>query len=548
MNRTEKLCAFILAGCLAGYVAWTMLRTPPPAPAPATKPVAAKVTKPVDAKQVATPSETPAVIKAAVAPETFFTLENDQLKLIFSSHGGKLVSAELKEYAAENHEDSPRAILQLKDALALASEASAICTAQPLADTEKGLTLTFAPGSTSSGVVSRVIRLEGYTLHVEDNFGDGCECAVSLGHLQLSKEPKEILSADTLSLEKSDYVTREGKLGELFGVSSGFMGCGGAPAAQGLPLEATRAVEGAQRWLVLKSRFFMVAMIPYAAGSTATITAQRDKTAPTLLVSGVSGAMTQPAASTQRYRLYVGPRLYSGLKALDCELEAVMDFGFFGWFCKLLLPILNFFYGLIPNYGVAIILLTFLVRIVFWPLTHKSTVSMKKMQAIQPALKRVQAEFKGNPQKIQAETMKLYREHHVNPMAGCLPMLVQIPIFIALFTVLRSAVELRFQGFLWISDLSQPENLFAGVFPVAINILPILTSMTMALQTHLTPGTGDPAQKKMMTWMMPIMMLFMFYSMDSALCLYWTVSQVLSIVQMLWIQRKTATPEALAKA
>ena len=218
----------------------------------------------------------------------------------------------------------------------------------------------------------------------------------------------------------------------------------------------------------------------------------------------------------------------------------------FSWFCELLVPLLNFFHSLIPNYGVAIILLTLLVRVVFWPLTHKSTVSMRTMSVIQPQIKALQAQFKENPQKLQQETFKLYREHKVNPFSSCLPMLVQIPIFIALFTVLRSAVELRFSGFLWIADLSQPENLFAGILPVPLNILPILTSATMALQTHLSPSTGDPAQKKMMTWMMPIMLLFMFYSMPSALCLYWTVSQVLSIIQMWMIHRQTAVQTAHA--
>jgi YidC/Oxa1 family membrane protein insertase len=203
-------------------------------------------------------------------------------------------------------------------------------------------------------------------------------------------------------------------------------------------------------------------------------------------------------------------------------------------------PTLNLFYRLIPNYGIAIILLTFLVRIIFWPLTQSSTVNMKKMQELQPKLKELQTKFKDNPQKMQQETWALYRENKVNPLSSCLPMLIQIPVFIALFTVLRSAVELRYASFLWIADLSEPENLLAGVLPIPLNILPILMSGTMALQSYLTPSTGDPQQQKMMMVMMPVMMLLMFYNFPSALALYWTVSQVLAIIQMIMIRRKTA--------
>jgi YidC/Oxa1 family membrane protein insertase len=147
---------------------------------------------------------------------------------------------------------------------------------------------------------------------------------------------------------------------------------------------------------------------------------------------------------TREYTLFIGPKMLSLLQEAGNGLDAVMEFGTFTWFCKLLVPTLNFFHRLIPNYGVAIILLTFLVRIIFWPLTHKSTISMKKMQELQPKLKELQAKFKDNPQKMQQETWALYKENKVNPMSSCLPMLVQIPVFIALFTVLRSAVELRY--------------------------------------------------------------------------------------------------------
>ena len=181
------------------------------------------------------------------------------------------------------------------------------------------------------------------------------------------------------------------------------------------------------------------------------------------------------------------------------------------------------------------------MRVLFWPLTHKSTVGMKKMQEIQPLMKEIQAKYKDNPQRLQQETWALYKEKKVNPMSSCLPMLVQIPVFIALFNVLRSAVELRYAPFLWIGDLSEPEALFASWFPFGgLNILPILMAATMALQSALTPSTGDKNQQKMMMVFMPIMMLFMFYSFPSALSLYWTLSQVFSIVQMWLIRRKTA--------
>jgi YidC/Oxa1 family membrane protein insertase len=226
-----------------------------------------------------------------------------------------------------------------------------------------------------------------------------------------------------------------------------------------------------------------------------------------------------------------------------------MEFGMWRWVCYPMVWVLNVFNGWIPNYGVAIILLTLLVRLVFWPLTHKSTVGMRKMQEIQPKMKALQAKFKDNPQRLQQETWQLYRDHKVNPMSSCLPMLVQIPVFIALFTVLRSAVELRYAPFLWIADLSEPEALFASWFPFGgLNVLPVLMALTMALQSALTPSAGDKNQQRMMIVMMPVMMLVMFYNFPSALSLYWTLSQVLSIVQMWWIRKRYSAPAAATGA
>jgi YidC/Oxa1 family membrane protein insertase len=330
-------------------------------------------------------------------------------------------------------------------------------------------------------------------------------------------------------------------------------GCGGAPAADLLPETAGKQVDGAQEWIALKSRFFVQTFSSSATNSGFRIDLARVPGAGPLRLDHVGaqilfdGAELAPGAALERsHMLYIGPKKLSLLRRLGHRTAEIMQFGTFKWMCVLLVPTLNFFYDLIPNYGVAIILLTLLVRVIFWPLTHKSTEGMKRMQALQPKLNELKEQFKGDPQKLQQETWKIYRENKVNPMSSCLPMLVQIPVFIALFTVLRSAVELRYAPFLWIADLSEPENLLKGVLPVipALNILPFFMAGTMILQSKLTPSMGDPAQQKMMMWMMPAMMLFMFYSMPSALVLYWTVSQILAIVQLAWQKRKGAAAGA----
>ena len=187
----------------------------------------------------------------------------------------------------------------------------------------------------------------------------------------------------------------------------------------------------------------------------------------------------------------------------------------------------------------AIILVTLIVRGIFWPLTHKGTESMKRMQALQPEIKALKEKFHDKPQKIQQETMALYKKNKVNPMSGCLPIAIQIPVFIALYNVLRSAVELRYAHFLWIRDLSEAENLFRGMLPIVsgVNLLPLIMTGLSVWQTKITPSTGDPAQQRMMVFM-PVIMLVFFYNMPSALVLYWTANQAAMIIQMLWHLRR----------
>jgi YidC/Oxa1 family membrane protein insertase len=187
--------------------------------------------------------------------------------------------------------------------------------------------------------------------------------------------------------------------------------------------------------------------------------------------------------------------------------------------------------------------ITFLVKLLFWPLTHYSTLSMKKMQTVQPRIVEIREKYKDDPAKVQQKIMELYREEKVNPLGGCLPVVLQIPVFFALFNVFRGAIELRHASFLWVTDLSQPDTLPWLLLGLPIRPLAILMSVTMFLQQKLTPSSLDPMQARMMM-IMTVFFAFIFYGMPAGLTLYWTVNQVLSIVQTLITYRlvKQMTP------
>ncbi|OQB89501.1 MAG: Membrane protein insertase YidC [Verrucomicrobia bacterium ADurb.Bin118] len=186
------------------------------------------------------------------------------------------------------------------------------------------------------------------------------------------------------------------------------------------------------------------------------------------------------------------------------------------------------------SYGLAIIAITFIIKLLFWPLTQASTRSMKRMAALQPQMKALQEKYKDDPAKMNKKLMEFMREHKVSPLGGCLPMLLQMPVFIGFFYMIKSAIELRGASFLWVADLSQPDTLFfiPGLnFP--FNLLPLLMGATMLWQSHMTPPSPsmDPMQQKMMRYM-PLMFLLFLYNFSAGLTLYWTVQNLLSIAQM----------------
>jgi YidC/Oxa1 family membrane protein insertase len=226
-------------------------------------------------------------------------------------------------------------------------------------------------------------------------------------------------------------------------------------------------------------------------------------------------------------------------------LDRAINFGMFTFLAKPCLMLMNWLYGLIPNYGVAIIILTIMIKVVLWPLGNKSYKSMNEMKKLQPLMTELREKYKNDKKKMNQELMSLYRTYKINPMGGCLPMLVQIPVFIALYRMLYEAIELRHAPFIgWINDLSAPDRLFRFGFevplmepPYGIPVLTLIMGATMLLQQKMTPPMGDPTQAKIMMFM-PLIFTVIFINFSSGLVLYWLVNNVLSIAQQYYIIKK----------
>ncbi|TDU66637.1 YidC/Oxa1 family membrane protein insertase [Prosthecobacter fusiformis] len=263
---------------------------------------------------------------------------------------------------------------------------------------------------------------------------------------------------------------------------------------------------------------------------------------------GIESAMSLPpvdlapgASMTEQYEIYLGPKEYVRLNKLEGQRDFIMFYGMFSWFSKGLNVVMRWMHDVSGNWGVAIILLTLVIRTVLWPLQSKAQYSMKRMGLLAPKMKELQAKYKDDPQKQQVEVMKMYKEYGVNPVGGCLPMLMQIPIFFAFYSVLQNAAELRGQGWLWVKDLSISDTIHTFNFPFSLplmgtdfdlNPLPLIMGVTMILQMKLTPqpATMDKSQKIMFA-VMPFFFLFISYNFAAALSLYWSTQNLFAIFQ-----------------
>jgi YidC/Oxa1 family membrane protein insertase len=512
----------------------------PPPPAPAPSPIAPAVASPTPAPAPAVPP--PAELIAQ--PEQTVWIENERFRAALSSRGGRIVKWELKDYRQTIKKDS--APVQLVPNLAAIPPGFG------------GTLLPDVPGFPAE-LPMRVTDRAGDRVVFEGTLPTGLTVRKTV-----TFSPEKYMARQKVELVNGTGAAVRTRIGtELFdqAVAAQAQGCG--PSCGGgaemltqrnevgfvrrslekalvhkaKPLDETAGVF----WTGFDDVYFLSAVAstdPEKTGRTVEVDQAARLVRTRLIHEAID--LAPGATGAREFVFYLGPKTKEGLVAAGFDFDRALDYGWFGAIADVCVRVLKFFHKYVKNWGIAIILLTIVVRVLLYPLTLKSYQSMSGMQRIQPLMQQVREQYKDDKQKMNEAMMRLYKEHGINPAGGCLPILLQLPIFIALYRAIYQSIELRHAAFgLWIQDLSAPDPYY---------VTPIVMGLTQWITQKLTPTAGDPAQVKMMQWM-PVLFTFLFLNFPSGLVLYWLVSNILAIAQQQWIRsRNPIVPIALPKA
>ena len=304
--------------------------------------------------------------------------------------------------------------------------------------------------------------------------------------------------------------------------------------------KVTQTRNGDIDWVAFEDTYFMTAIMPKIPRQQTIHLSLSDGDKIHTVLSGSPVVIPAGGQKQFQYTSFFGPKKLRTLKEVGQNLDKIVNFGWFDILAKHMLYLLNFLYGFVHNDGLAIILVTVIIKALFWPIAHKGMKSMKTMQKLQPKMAKLREKHGDNKEALNKEMIQLYQTYKVNPVGGCLPMLLQIPVFFALYKVLLQTIELRHAPFmLWITDLSAPDRLPIGIDIPYLGGIPVLTLLmgaSMYLQQKMTPTTGDPTQAKIMKFL-PLIFIFMFLNFASGLVLYWFINNVLSIAQQHMINK-----------
>jgi YidC/Oxa1 family membrane protein insertase len=498
-------------------------RQAPPEPPPVT--IVPPATPDAPAPTTAKPVQAGGI--AVVAGGTPVVIETDVIRAELTSTGGRLASLRLKKFQETVAKESPALDLVGKNPVL-------------------PLTMSLGPGATDAGVVYTPDRTalaltgdqEG-TVVLKGTAPDGR----ALEKKFVFKGNSYIFDVTTSGAAPGLFLTAIAKEGAAGGQQPGYEVAIALANQKLVEHPTTDFVDetvkvGEASWAGFSAQYFVSLALP--ADGTADIVMESvptglhdDQKKPERLA--VVRLDRTAADASGAYRVFMGPKERDILGAAGHQLDRALDFGWF-WFIALpLLYLLKLLHSVTGNYGIDIIVLTTLVKVVTIPLTQTSLRNMKEMQKLQPEMAKLRERFKDDQVALQKEVMELYKRHQVNPFSGCLPMVLQIPIFVGLYNALNHAIELRHAPFmLWINDLSAPDKLMVAGVPIPV--LTLLMGLSMLVQQKMTPQQGDPMQQRMMM-LMPIMFTFMFINFPAGLVLYWLVNNLLSIAQQWWMLR-----------
>jgi len=526
--------------------------------------ISATTSSNASAPMVAPPS-TAATMIQPTEKETTLIVSNQNLIYHFTSHGGGLKLVELRDYPA---------VIQCGKKTPSETNFATLNTRAPtpilaLVGNEAIQGDNFYTLSQTDNTVRAEITLTN-GLHVVKEFQIGTNYLLTAklrlentSDKSISLPAREMIVGTATAMSPKDNPMSVGVLwyngakaesvGDSWFANRSLLSCVGAGRPPRNDYEAGTNNVG---WTAMHNQFFTLAAIcptnqpaPKIVIHKISLSAENITASdPNTWTNGFQTAFVYPAAELQPkqsierdFTFYAGPKKYNLLAQLgekfNNNLDLIMEFGWAGFFAKMLLLSMNGLHTIGIGYGLAIIVITVLIKLLFWPLTKASTRSMKRMQALQPQMKAIAEKYKDDPAKKNQKTMEFMKENKVSPLGGCLPMLLQIPVFFGFYSMLRSAIELRGAPFLWACDLSQSDTIatlhnlpILGNFPV--NPLPLIMGVTMLWQARLTPPSPgmDPGQAKIMRYM-PLMFIFILYKMQAGLTLYWTVQNILTVVQ-----------------
>ena len=547
MDRTAWIVVVL---CVIGLVLWELylVKQTPPRPAPVN--VTPGQVSPAATIASPTPLASPEVAQKAAEPVPSFpekieTLRNSDVELRLTNRGGGIKEAVLLRQVSEKGQ---RVVLNSAESApigALIEQPSAPALPEFTASTESDSVVRFEHTTAEQVAIRKKFffqqspeNKDNYVAEMDVDFENrGTEPYRSAGYFVALGSAAPIHPKDYPSYTRLVWCIA----GKAKGIDVGWFGSGGG--FLGLGERAARPfyqenIAGAE-WVAVSDQFFTTLLAPLTAKADAVWGRRFDiQRPPDQKLLGIEGALGMPGFELQpgqtysaRFEIYVGPKLYHRLAQLPHNEAEIMDFGMFKLVCQFLLNFMNLLHSWLHDYGLAILALTTIIKLTLWPIQNRANRSMRQMAALSPKMQELKEKYKDDPTRMNQEVMKLYKQYGINPVGGCLPMLIQIPIFFGLFKMLGQAVELRNAKFLWVKDLSQPDTVaHLPLLGWPINIIPLCMAATQIWLMAMTPKTGDATQRRVMMFT-PLIFLFICYNFAAALALYYTAQNLFSILQ-----------------